>query len=183
MKTIWFLHNAFKAIANSVIFVRFVMAIDVRYAFFAMSLYELVVDPMMLLATSRGVLASTVHHVFVTLWAFAIQRDSTRCVCASVALVALARAFLYAGVLNRSIRPLAEWVVASEFVGLLIEPLLGPKCVSPYVHPCQVSFVVLFLAYHAWIKVKEIGVILVFKTSDPRDPLLYPVFIPAWAKS
>lgn len=129
---------------------------------------------------------SFIHHVFVFLWAGAIAIDGRmNCARHSLIAVAISRALVYAGALDRRIRPAASLLVCLEFAILLLDPFLNMyQCDNKFVVISQAIFTLVYLCHTAWNKVKEIGIILVFEPQgDESEPVVKMMHVPRWART
>ena len=156
----------------------------------------MVADPLMLTLTRRmrTLTMTVIHHAFVTAFSVAIVSSSHKTDCQMyllvrpLMLISMERASLYASVLFKRARPVAAVLVTFQFVGLLLTSALGDDEIcgtlhAQYTRPCQFIFVFVFLACNAYIKVKDVGVLLAFRPTKPDDdPRLVPLWIPTWAR-
>lgn len=189
----WRAHNIFKLTVNALSVLLFAIgkSHEAKLAFVLSNIYEFIVDPAMLIKTSRNsmIVESFVHHVCVLCWSIAIFYDSfTTCMTHSVFLVCASRAFIYIGAIVKRSRPIAKMCIGLEFIVLLIDPILFiNKCGNKYICYCQSLFTVLFVAYQITIKIKhlaDIGVILVFKPPEGSDePIMKTLHVPSWGMS
>jgi hypothetical protein len=188
---LWRMHNAVKVICN----VAVVLLGSSRFQrFFRTCTYELIMDPVMLLAThrTRALVPISVHHVFVFAWALSFLGQQQQEGARQIAAIALARIAIYVGVFEKSFLTQIMTILLSciEFSTLLISPFL-----STSTHPidrirgvCQVTFILALGAYYQLStliklarRLNDVGIILAYPPSEDGTPNLYPLRVPRWA--
>ena len=202
-RSAWRAHNAIKIACNVLVLLSLSMPLTNNALFFSRffrtCLYELVVDPVMLLATGRTSALSTIsaHHALVLAWALSFLGRGQERGRTDVTAVALARVAIYAGVFNKSIytKLVALALTTGEFACLFLSPFFSSTPSRPVDRVrdgCQVAFVLaLGLFQHLGTLARlarlarslgDVGVILAYPPSDDGTPNLYPLVVPSWGR-
>ena len=183
-KYLWYVHNAIKLVAYTTYF--FPPIVNTKATLFLLvAAYEFLSDPFVLRACGRDrmVADTAVHHTFVLAWSVAI-RAYDGIGTAGASAVSLARVLTYGGVFSRRIRPAASLAVGLQFAFLVVDAARS-FCSTPVFAGCQMSFVIVFVAYQA-LKKSNVGILLVYPPPSQQDmsknPIITPLWTPDWAK-